>query len=81
MDPNIDFLAVRVNTTNALNYTAMNMKFYYNYRHIAMFFALSDWALLRLHCGYNIPSATNHKLDQQYARPFKVIEKIGRLAY
>ena len=81
MDPNIDFLAVRVDAIDALNYAAMNMKFYYNHRHIAMFFALGDWALLRLHYEYNILSATNRKLDQQYARPFKVIEKIGRLAY
>lgn len=46
-----------------------------------MFLAPGDWALLRLHRGYNIPSATNHKLDQQYAGPFKVLERIGRLAY
>ena len=81
MDPNIDFLAARVDVTNALDYAAMNMKFYYNHRHIAMFFTPSDWALLHLHHGYNIPSTTNRKLDQQYARPFKVIEKISRLAY
>ena len=81
MDPNIDFLAARVDATDTLNYAAMNMKFYYDHRHTAMFFAPSDWALLCLHHGYNIPSATNRKLDQQYAGPFKVIEKISRLAY
>ena len=34
-----------------------------------------------MHRRYNIPSATNRKLDQQYASPFKVLEKVGRLAY
>ena len=46
-----------------------------------MFLAPGDWALLRLHRGYNILSATNRKLDQQYAGPFEVLERIGRLAY
>ena len=59
----------------------MNMKFYYNHHYIAMFFTPSDWALLCLHYGYNILFTTNYKLDQQYTRPFKVIEKISRLAY
>jgi hypothetical protein len=64
MDPNINFLAIRVNATNALDYATMNMKYYYNHHHIAMFFALGDWALLHLHHEYNIPSTTNYKLDQ-----------------
>ena len=59
----------------------MNMKFYYNHRHTPMFLAPRDWALLRLHYGYNILSTTNRKLDQQYAGPFEVLEQIGRLAY
>ena len=59
----------------------MNMKFYYNYRHTLMFLTLGDWALLCLLYRYNILSTTNHKLDQQYASPFEVLERIGRLAY
>ena len=59
----------------------MNMKFHYDRCYTPMFLALSDWALLWMHRGYNIPSATNRKLDQQYASPFKVLERIGRLAY
>ena len=42
MDPNINFLAVRVDATNALDYAAMNMKFYYDHHHIAMFFTPSN---------------------------------------
>ena len=46
-----------------------------------MFLTLGDWALLRLHYGYNILSTTNCRLDQQYAGPFEVLERISRLAY
>ena len=81
IDLDIDFLAAWVDAANALDFAAMNMKFHYDRRYTAMFLATSDWALLRLHRRYNIPSATNRKLDQQYAGPFKVLEKVGRLAY
>ena len=81
IDPNIDFPLAQVDATNALDFATMNMKFYYNHRHTPMFLALGDWALLRLHHGYNILSTTNRKLDQQYAGPFEVLERISRLAY
>ena len=80
-DPDIDFPLARIDAADALDFAAMNMKFHYDRRHTPMFLAPGDWALLRLHRGYNIPSATNRKLDQQYAGPFKVLERIGRLAY
>ena len=81
VDPDIDILVARVDAADALDFAVMNMKFYYNRCYTPMFLAPGKWALLRLHRGYNILSATNHKLDQQYASPFKVLERIGRLAY
>jgi hypothetical protein len=36
---------------------------------------------LRLHTGYNIPAATSKKLHMQRVGPFRVLERIGRLAY
>jgi hypothetical protein len=42
LDPNIDFLAARVNTANALDFVAINMKFYYNCCYTLMFLAPSD---------------------------------------
>jgi hypothetical protein len=80
-DPDIDFPAARIDAADALDFAVMNMKFHYDRRHTTMFLAPGDWALLRLHKCYRIPSATSHKLDQQYIRPFKVLEKVGRLAY
>ena len=81
IDPNIDFPLAWVDAANALDFATMNMKFYYNHCHIPMFLTPRDWALLRLHYRYNILSTTNHKLDQQYASLFEVLERIGRLAY
>ena len=60
MDPEIDFLVARVDAANAINYAAMNTKFHYNRRYTAMFLAPSDWALLRLHYGYNIVEHIGH---------------------
>lgn len=41
-----------------------------------------EWALVRLHKGYSIPAALGvTKVGQQYVRPFKVVERVGRLAY
>jgi len=42
LNPNINFLAARVNTTNALDFMAINIKFYYDYYYILMFLALSN---------------------------------------
>ena len=59
----------------------MNAKYSYDRKHMAMFLSVGDWALLRLHHGYSIPSVPSSKLDQQFVGPFKVLEKVGRLAY
>ena len=39
--------------------------------------------MLRLHKGYNIAAIAGitRKLTQQYIGPFRIVEKIGRLAY
>ncbi len=46
-----------------------------------MILAVGDFALLQLHKGYSIPSASNRKLDQQFVMPFQVTEKVGLLTY
>ena len=42
---------------------------------------VGDYAMLRLHCGYKLPAAVNVKLSAQLAGPFKILERIGKLAY
>lgn len=61
----------------------MQDKLYYNRKHHLQYFRTGDWALLRLYKGYNIPAnkLTGRKYSQQIAGLFKVIERIGRLAY
>src|SRR5204862_7141015 len=80
-DPDIDLPAAQVDAADALGFASMNMKYYYDRCHTATFLAPGDYALLRLHKGYDLPSELNSKLSQQYAGPFKVLEKVGHLAY
>ena len=44
---------------------------------------VGDYAMLRLHKGYSIPSfaGVTKKLTQQYVSLFCVLEKVGQLAY
>ena len=44
---------------------------------------VGDYAMLRLHKGYSIPSSVGvtKKLTQQYVGPFYVFEKVGQLVY
>jgi hypothetical protein len=59
------------------------MKKHYDAKHQSKFLMPGDYVTLRLHRGYNIPGlkGRNVKLEQQFAGPFKVLERIGRLAY
>jgi hypothetical protein len=40
-----------------------------------------DFAYLRLHKGYVIPGLNNRKLSNQRVGPFRVLQKVGSLAY
>ena len=73
--------ATRVEVQDAIAFANMSAKHNYDRRHRALDIEAGDYVLLRLHKGYNIPSAKSKKLSQQYAGPFKVIERIGRMAY
>ena len=58
------------------------MKYQFDKKHKPMFFKVGDFVLLRLHRGFNVPGISgNTKLVQQYAGPFRILEKIGRLGY
>jgi hypothetical protein len=47
-----------------------------------MFLKVSDIAFIRLYKGYSLLYAkVSKKLSQQYAGLFKVIKRVGRLAY
>ncbi|RKF82976.1 hypothetical protein GcM1_165012 [Golovinomyces cichoracearum] len=71
-----------IDVVEAINFAATYMKQQYDARHIPTFFKVCNFVLLRLHRRFNVPRIVGStKLAQQYAGPFKVPEKIGRLAY
>ena len=56
-------------------------KIRYDSLHKMKRFKSGDRVFLRLHHGYTLPDVTNRKLSNQRAGPFKVVRKIGYLAY
>jgi hypothetical protein len=79
--PDISFPVARIEVKDAIDLANMKSKQAYDRKHTPMFFEVGDYVNLRLHKGYKIPSVTNVKLSQQYVGSFRVIERIGRLAY
>jgi hypothetical protein len=75
------FPTAHAEVIDALDLAAMTDKLHYDRKHTAMFLAVGDKAYLRLHKGYNIPAASSKKIHQQYVGPFKVLARVGRLAY
>ena len=73
----------RLEAADAIAFAQMNSKFHYDRKHQPQFFRRGDYALLRLHRGYNIPTTalTGRKYGLQFVGPFKVLERVGRLAY
>ncbi|KAI1006249.1 hypothetical protein K3495_g1966 [Podosphaera aphanis] len=75
----------RVEAADAIAIASMSIKKYYDDddRHMPMFFNTADFVMLRLHRGYTIPSAklTTKKLQRQFVGPFRITERIGKLAY
>ena len=76
-------MLVRREASDAIAFAQINAKIAYDRKHRPISMKEGDYALLRLHKGYNIPSTKvlGRKLSQQYAGPFKVLAKVGNLAY
>ena len=74
---------IRVSASDAIAFAQINNKFHYDRAHHPQYLRAGDWALLRLHRGYDIPAnrRTGRKVGQQFVGPFQVLERIGRLAY
>ncbi|SLM33892.1 reverse partial [Lasallia pustulata] len=53
----------------------------YNRKHKKLDLKEGDLVYLRLHHGYNLPGMGNRKLSNQQTGPFKIIKKVGSLAY
>lgn len=75
--------AVRHDARESLAFASMSMKKYYDAKHKPIFFAPGDFVYLKLGDSYDI--AANERLApkvaQRYVGRFKVLERIGKLAY
>lgn len=88
-DPNIvekleqqpPYVNARIDAVDAIALTAMEAKRYYDGRHKAAFLKEDDMAYLRLHRGYTVLGLKSRKINQQMVGPFKVLRRVGRLAY
>ena len=81
--PTPDALFARADATKAISFALLNQKLAYDCRHQLLFMKVGEWALLWLHKGYSIPATAGvtKKLTQQYVGPFRIMKKVGRLAY
>ena len=73
----------RIEAHDAVAFANMSMKRSYDRKHHPMYLRVGDYAHIRLHRGYGIPTTRmlGRKLSQQFAGPFRIIERVGRLAY
>jgi len=62
---------------------AMNMKKYYDTKHLPRFYSVGDPVRLRLGRGYAIPETDilAPKLGPQFTQALRIIERVGRSAY
>ena len=77
----IQDFTLRMDAAEAISMAAMQAKRLYDERHTSIYFSPGQKVLLRLHKGYSMPSALPAKFSQQYAGPFVIKRRIGRLAY
>ena len=73
----------RVEVADSIAFAQMETKRHYDEKHKPMHMREGDYALIRLHKGYDIPSTAvlGPKYSQQYVGPFRILERVGRLAY
>jgi len=81
--PQSSYRPSQIDAADAIKFAAMVMKQRYDSKHKPMFLKKDDYVSLRLHRGYKVPGLPNRntKIEQQFAGPFRVLERIGRLAY
>ena len=70
-----------IDAKDAIAFASLRMKEYYDARHLPKFFNVGDLVNLRLHRGYRVPAITSKKLGPQLVGPFRILKRIGQLAY
>lgn len=74
-------IVYRREAADAVSFANAQMKIRYDGKHKPLMLKAGDYAYLRLHHGYQLPSKPSKKFSNQYAGPFLVKKKIGDLAY
>ena len=72
---------VRKEVQDAVAFANAKMKHRYDAGHRPISFKPGDKVMLRLHRGYKVPGQENRKFSHQREGPFKVLERVGSLAY
>lgn len=70
-----------IDAKDAIAFASLKMKEAYDSRHQPIFFKEGELVNLRLHRDYRVPGITSKKIGPQLVGPFKILERIGRLAY
>lgn len=66
---------------HAMDIAAMHTKRIYNRKRRPIKFEVGDKVYLRLYKGYELPGKPSRKWSQQRMGPFKILERVGPLAY
>ncbi|KAI1000711.1 hypothetical protein K3495_g7485 [Podosphaera aphanis] len=79
----VPYNPAQIEAFDAIKLAAVYMKHQYDSKHLPKFFKPGDFVALRLHRSFNVPglAGRNIKIEHQFAGPFRVLERIGRLAY
>ena len=77
----LDREVFRQEVRDSLTWANAKAKLWYDHKHKPLIMKPGDKAWLRLHRGYCLPGKPNRKLSQQRMGPFKILERIGQLAY
>jgi len=70
----------RQEAADAMAFANISVKSRYDKLHKSLRLHAGDLVFLRLHSGYKIPGV-HHKYSNQRVGPFKILEKVGKLAY
>lgn len=78
-----DTYVAHAEAADVISFTLANHKQHYDRSYQPLFIKVRDWAMFKLHKGYSIPSSVSvtNKVFQQYVGLYKIVEKIGQLAY
>ena len=71
----------RSKAIDVISFAVSKAKAWYDKRHKPMILEKDSFAFLRLHQRYHLSSHPSRKLSQQYCEPFRVQQRVGKLAY